>query len=192
MFGLLCVGLTIRQNIWCWPTGLIQVLLYIVIFYQVKLYSDLILHIIYVFLQLYGWYHWLHGGGPQGETNAKALPVSLISWQLRMAWLLVGVIGTLIWGYLMQTYTDASIPYGDAFTTVASLIAQWLMARKRLESWLVWIAVDVIAIGIYYYKELYLTSGLYLVFLILAVIGWFAWRRSLLVSQQTTTDRVAA
>jgi nicotinamide mononucleotide transporter len=79
----------------------------------------------------------------------------------------------------MATFTDASVPYGDAFTTVASLIAQWLMARKRLESWLFWISVDVIAIGIYWYKGLQLTSGLYAVFLVLATVGLFAWRRSL-------------
>ena len=79
----------------------------------------------------------------------------------------------------MATYTDASVPYGDAFTTVASLIAQWLMARKRVESWFFWISVDVVAIGIYWYKDLFLTSGLYAAFLVLAIVGLFAWRKSL-------------
>jgi nicotinamide mononucleotide transporter len=79
----------------------------------------------------------------------------------------------------MANFTDAAVPYGDAFTTVASLVAQWLMARKRLESWLFWIAVDGVAIGIYWYKSLYLTSGLYAVFLILASLGWLEWRKSL-------------
>lgn len=174
IFGLMCVILTIRQNIWCWPTGLVQVALYIVIFYQVKLYSDLILHVIYVVLQIYGWHHWLHGG-----RNRNALPVSTLGPQSRLAWPAVAVSGTLLWGYLMATYTDAAVPYGDAFTTVASLIAQWLMARKKVESWLFWILVDVIAIGIYWYKSLHLTAGLYAVFLILATLGWFEWRKSL-------------
>jgi nicotinamide mononucleotide transporter len=87
--------------------------------------------------------------------------------------------GTAAWGFVMATYTDAAVPYGDAFTTVASLLAQWLMARKKVESWIFWIAVDVIAIGIYWYKELILTAGLYAVFLVLATIGLFAWRKSL-------------
>ena len=174
VFGLICVWLTIRQNIWCWPTGLVQVALYIVIFYQVKLYSDLILHVIYVVMQVYGWYHWLHGG-----KNRGALPVSMLSSRGRLVWPSIAAGGTVLWGYLMATFTDASVPYGDAFTTVASLIAQWLMARKRLESWFFWISVDVVAIGIYYHKGLLLTSGLYAVFLVLATIGFFAWRRSL-------------
>jgi nicotinamide mononucleotide transporter len=174
VFGLTCVWLTIRQNIWCWPTGLGQVTLYIAIFYHVKLYSDLLLHVIYVVLQIYGWYHWLHGG-----KDRQALPVSALGIPSRIAWPAAALLGTLGWGYLMAKYTDAAVPYGDAFTTVASLIAQWLMARKRLESWLFWISVDVVAIGIYWYKSLYLTSGLYAVFLILATLGWFVWRNDL-------------
>lgn len=174
VFGLICVWLTIRQNIWCWPTGLIQVVLYIFIFYHVKLYSDLILHVVYVVLQIYGWYHWLHGGQSRG-----GLPVSTLTYRAKIAWLFVVIAGAAAWGYLMATFTDAAIPYGDAFTTVASLAAQWLMARKRIESWFFWIAVDVVAIGIYWYKNLVLTAGLYAVFLVLATIGLLAWRQSL-------------
>ncbi|MCA8987618.1 MAG: nicotinamide mononucleotide transporter [Planctomycetaceae bacterium] len=180
IFGLLCVWLTIRQNIWCWPTGLVQVVLYIFIFYQVKLYSDLILHVIYVFLQLYGWFHWLKGN--KGDTS---LPVTLLEQRSRSAWIATMILGTCAWGYLMATRTDAAVPYGDAFTTVTSLIAQWLMARKKLESWLFWIAVDVVAIGIYWTKSLYLTSGLYAVFLVLAILGWFAWKRTCMESGET-------
>lgn len=174
VFGLICVWLTIRQNIWCWPTGLVQVALYIIIFYRVKLYSDLILHVIYVVMQIYGWHHWLHGGKDRGT-----LPVSTLPFRAKLTWPCVAVVGTVVWGYLMATFTDASVPYGDAFTTVASLIAQWLMARKRLESWFFWISVDVVAIGIYWYKSLILTSGLYAVFLVLATMGLFSWRKSM-------------
>lgn len=177
-FGLLCVVLTIRQSIWCWPAGLIQVALYSIIFYQVKLYSDLILHVIYIGMQLYGWYHWLHGGEGRGELRVTSLsPRGRIAWPAAIA----GV--TCIWGYSMQTYTDADWPFGDAFTTVASLAAQWLMARKRLESWLYWIAVDVVAIGIYWQKSLYLTSALYTLFLILAMIGLSAWQRAMIAAR---------
>jgi nicotinamide mononucleotide transporter len=178
VFGILCVWLTIRQNIWCWPTGLVQVVLFIYIFYQVKLYSDLVLHVIYIGLQLYGWYHWLHGGRDHGKLEVSRLPTSgLLLWPLGIA------VASLIWGYLMATYTDAALPYGDAFTTVASLAAQWLLARKKLESWLLWISVDIVAIGIYWSRELMLTSGLYLVFLVLAILGFFAWRRSWLSTE---------
>jgi nicotinamide mononucleotide transporter len=89
----------------------------------------------------------------------------------------LGAAGTLLWGHLMGRFTHAALPYPDAFTTVSSLIAQWLMARKRLDSWYFWIAVDVVAVGIYLYKGLYLTTGLYAIFLGLAVTGLMVWRR---------------
>jgi nicotinamide mononucleotide transporter len=174
IFGLLCVWLTIRQNIWCWPTGLIQVALYVFIFYRVKLYSDLILHVIYVILQIYGWHHWLRGGGDHGRLTVSRLPPRGF-----IGWILVATVGTAIWGWGMATFTDAAVPYWDAFITVASLIAQWLMTRKRLESWWFWISVDVVAIGVYVYKFLLMTSGLYAVFLVMATMGFFAWRRTI-------------
>ncbi|UTF51798.1 nicotinamide riboside transporter PnuC [Desulfomicrobium sp. ZS1] len=172
LFGLLCVWFCIRQNIWCWPTGLIQVTLYIYIFYDVKLYSDMILQVVFVVLQLYGWYHWLHGG-----QNRSSLPLSRLDARDLILWVIAALAGTGAWGWTMTTHTDASVPYWDAFTTVASLIAQWLMTRKKIESWYFWIAVDVVAIGVYAYKSLLLTSGLYLVFLMMAASGLIVWRK---------------
>ncbi len=185
VFGFACVALTVKQNIWCWPTGLVQVFLFIFIFYDAKLYSDLILHVIYVIMQIYGWHHWLHGGKARAS-----LPVSTMSARGRMVWVIVCALGTIAWGGFMNRFTDASVPYADAFTTVTSLVAQWLMARKRLESWGFWIAVDIIAIGVYFYKQLYLTTGLYAAFLVLATVGFFAWRKapgSIAPTESTTT-----
>lgn len=172
--GLLCVWLTVRQNVWCWPTGLIQVVLYIGVFYQAKLYSDLILHIIYVIMQVYGWYHWLHGGRERTE-----LEVSLLSMPALLIWILIGAVTTVPWGYSMANYTDAAAPYADAFIAAGSLIAQWLMARKKLESWYFWIAIDIVAVAVYLCKELYITAGLYSVFLVLAVLGYSQWRQTI-------------
>lgn len=180
--GLICVYLVIRQSIWCWPAGLIQVSLYIYIFYEVKLYSDVILHIIYVLLNIYGWYHWLYGGKAR-----DSLPVTDQTTKTNTLWLIFIAIGTVLWGWIMATNTDASLPYPDAFTTVASLSAQWLMARKRLESWVLWIVVDIVATIVYYMKGLYLTSGLYLVFLGMATAGLFAWRKSMLNPESAAT-----
>ncbi len=173
VFGFVCVVLTVRQNIWCWPAGLIQVLLYIYVFYEAKLYSDVILHIVYVFLQFYGWYHWLYGG-----TRFHDLPVTSSGWMFA-PWLCGVLAGSYLWGFGMERYTDAAIPYGDAFTTVASLAAQYLLARKQLESWLLWIAVDIVAVWIYQEKALYPTAMLYGVFLVLATLGFLAWRKSM-------------
>src|SRR5690606_21431141 len=120
LFGVLCVWLTIRQNIWCWPTGLVQVILYIYIFYTARLYSDMLLHVIYVVLCLYGWYYWLHGGRNHGH-----LAVSRLSRRGFAGWILVALLGAALLGYVMARYTNAALPYPDAFTTVASLVAQW-------------------------------------------------------------------
>ena len=175
IFGLVCVWLTVRENVWCWPTGLVMVVLYIVIFFRAKLYSDMGLQVIYVVMQVYGWHNWLRGG--KGKTELR---VSRISRRGAVFWVSIGLAGTGSLGFVMSTWTDASLPHWDAATTVLSLIAQWLMAKKILESWVFWIVVDVLCVGVYTYKALHLTAGLYAVFLGLATAGLIAWRKSYL------------
>jgi nicotinamide mononucleotide transporter len=180
-FGVACVILTIRQSVWCWPTGLVQVFLYIFVFAQARLYSDVILHVIYVLLGIYGWWKWTHGAGERGT-----LPVARTGAAVAFMWTAVGVAATILIGAAMRGFTNADRPFWDAAVLALSLIAQWLMARKVLESWLFWIAVDVLAIGLYAAKALYPTAGLYTVFLVLAITGFFEWKRSM------TTRRDAA
>jgi nicotinamide mononucleotide transporter len=171
IFGFLAVYFTIKQNIWCWYFGLLQVILYCFVFYTSKLYSDMILHIIYIFLQGLGWYNWKYGG-----SNHEALRVTQIT--KGAYWIGLTVVVSFSLGLFMQTKTDASFPYEDAFITVASLIAQYLMIKKIIQSWLFWIIVDIVAIVIYAYKGLYFTTVLYLLFLIMAVIGYLEWRKA--------------
>lgn len=173
IFGVISVYLTVKENIWCWPTGLVMVILYIVIFRDAKLYSDMILQIIYVFMQIYGWYYWVYG-----DKKKDKLPVTTLKLKTFAVWAVSIVIGTAVWGYIMATYTDASFPYADGFITVASLVAQWFLSKKYLQSWWLWIIVDVIAIGVYGMKALYLTSGLYVIFLVLATSGLIQWRKT--------------
>lgn len=179
ILGILCVWYTVKQNILCWPTGLIQVFIYIYIFYEVKLYSDLILQIFYVFFQIYGWHYWLHGG-----KNKSKVKVTRLSLKGLVFWVLASLFGTWLLGYFMATYTDAALPYADAFTTIASLVAQWLLTKKKLESWVFWISVDIIAVWVYFMKELYLTSGLYSIFLCLAILGLLQWKKSFKLETQ--------
>ncbi|MBC2607090.1 nicotinamide riboside transporter PnuC [Pelagicoccus albus] len=174
VFGLACVWLVVKESIWCWPAGLVQVSLYVYIFYQAKLYSDFGLHIFYVGMQFYGWYHWMYGG----KDRDKA-PIEELSRNSILIWSAVCLLGSVAWGWLMHRFTDAVVPYPDAFTTVTSLVAQWLMAKKKLQNWHFWIAVDIVAVAVYAYKELYLTSGLYAVFLVLCVMGVREWRAKL-------------
>lgn len=173
VFGLTCVWFTVRQNIWCWPTGLVQVVLYIFVFYEAKLYSDLILQFVYIVLQFYGWYYWLHG-----DKQKTSLAVTRLPRRVVVFWAMAGICITGGWGYLMDKYSDAAVPYWDGFIAVVSLIAQWLLAKKKLESWMFWIAVDIVAIGVYFYKQLYFTTGLYIIFLFLAIIGFLEWHKA--------------
>lgn len=183
-FGAACVWLTVRQNTWCWPTGLVMVALYILIFYEAKLYADMGLQVVYVGLQLYGWWHWLRGG-PREDDD---LPVTGLSGPGRTAWAGIALAGTLVIGYSTATWTDAALPYPDAFITALSLVAQWLMARKIWENWVGWILVDLVAIPVYASKALYLTAGLYTLFLILATAGLIAWRKDLLAASSSASS----
>ena len=174
VFGVISVFLSVRQNIWSWPTAIVNVGLYVFVFYESKLYADTGLQVIYVVLNAYGWYHWLYGG-----KNRTELPVSRTSPRLGAFLVGLGLAGTALIGTLLAQKTDAALPYMDAMTTSTSLVAQWMMTRKLLENWIVWVSVDVIYIGMYIYKSLYVTAALYLVFLILSAMGYFQWRASL-------------
>lgn len=171
IFGVICVGLTIKQHIACWPAGLVQVILYIFVFYQAKLYADMVLHVIYVLLSIYGWYHWAIN-----KSDTQSTGVSTEGKFIYM-YVFICLISSVILGLVFTIYTDASFPYTDSFIMSASLIAQWLMSRKKLESWVFWILTDIVAIYVYWYKELYWTTGLYIIFLFLAITGLMEWRK---------------
>jgi nicotinamide mononucleotide transporter len=174
VFGAVSVWLSTRQNVWSWPTAIVNVGLYALIFYEAKLYADAGLQLVYLVLSVYGWYEWLYGGA--GKTE---LPVSRAS---RRAWAVSSVIAVVFWLGLstwMHRHTDAAIPYLDAGLTTVSLVAQWMMTRKLLENWVLWIAVDVVYIPTFVSRGLPLTAALYAVFLVLAALGLVAWRRDL-------------
>ena len=171
---LLAVYLTVRQIIWCWPLAMVSVTLYAVVFYDARLYADMGLQGLYLGLAAYGWWAWLHGGDDHGE-----LAVSLTSGTTRVVLLLVATLGGILLGHTLTRFTNASLPFMDSTLTSFSIAAQWMQTQKLLESWLVWLAVDVFYVGMFFYKELYLTAGLYAVFLVLAAMGFAEWRRSL-------------
>lgn len=176
VLGVASVILTVRQSLWCWPIGVLMVLCYAVIFYRARLYSDVALQGVYVVLQVYGFWYWLRGA-PVGSGNV--LTVRRLRFGYALGGTILAALLTIVLGTTMHRLTDADLPYWDALTTVLSLFAQVLLGRKVLESWLVWIVVDVISIGVYFAKELYLTAALYAIFLALAVTGFAAWRRSM-------------
>jgi nicotinamide mononucleotide transporter len=174
LLGAVSVWLSVRQNIWSWPTAIVNVVLYSLVFYEAKLYADMGLQVIYAILSIYGWYEWLYGGA--GRTELK---VTRTGPRRATLLALIAAAGSAILGVFLHRATDAALPFMDSFLSSTSLVAQWMMTRKLLENWLVWITVDVLYVGMFIFKGLYLTAGLYAVFLALAVKGYADWRRSM-------------
>ena len=194
VLGIIGVWLMIRQNIWGWPVGLVQVAVYAWVFLTAKLYSDTLLQVAFFLIQAYGWWHWWHGTGVRAdllgavprddEGNAAVpLPVTRLSGRAIAAWIAIGTGATALWGLLMHRHTDAALPWWDAFILVFSLIAQWLQARKKIENWPAWLGVNTVAMGVYWAKDLRLTSGLYLIFWAMALWGWRTWTRTMREAQ---------
>jgi nicotinamide mononucleotide transporter len=175
--GAICVWLVVKENIWNFPLGLLNVTAFAVVFFESGLYADAGLQVVYFILNAMGWYMWLYGGEHRTELHvSRTNPTELL-----VVGLCTMAIALMLWG-LLRDVPDA-VPAWDATTTSISLAAQWLQNRKRLESWIGWIVVDVIYVPLYIYKSLHLTAVLYVVFLIMATLGYFAWRKTWLAER---------
>jgi nicotinamide mononucleotide transporter len=186
-FGLLSVYLSAREHIVAWPTAIVNVAIFFVLFWQAKLYADAVLQLVYLALSVYGWYEWQYGGAQHTRL--------LVSRATRTHWLVVTplfVVGGLGLGALLARYTDSPVPYFDALLTAGSLVAQWMMTRKLLENWVIWIAVDVVYVPLFIQRGLPLTAVQYAVFLLLAALGWHGWRTSLRAQALATPAATAA
>jgi nicotinamide mononucleotide transporter len=168
------IALTIREKISCWPVAIVGILAYFIVFVRARLYADAVLQPIYVVQNIYGWWYWAHGG-QRGEGQA---PIVVLSWRSRIAWLAGIVIVSLIVGAGLARWTNAAAPYADAALSTTSLVANWLLARKALENWWLWIAVNVGYVILFWKKHLLLSAGLYVVLLALAAAGLIEWQRS--------------
>jgi nicotinamide mononucleotide transporter len=180
--GLVFLYLEIKQNKWLWPVGLVTSVMYIYVFFVAKLYADMSLQFYYVFISVYGWIAW-----SRGSTKAE-LPLTKLSYKLFLILLGASVLIYFLISYLLVNYTDGSIPYWDAFTTALSIVATWMLARKILEQWLVWVLVNAVSLCLYIYKGLYPTSILFLFYTILAVVGYVQWKKDLLQSQAFSSN----
>jgi nicotinamide mononucleotide transporter len=169
--GLLCVYLAAVNNIWNWPFAIISVGIYIFIFFEARLYADMGLQFYFMAMNIYGWYHW-----SRRPTNEKKTPVTFISKRELIISAIAVVLFTCILGSVLK-YTTASFPYLDSFCTACSLVAQYLLARKVLQNWLIWIFVDVIYVGIYVFKNLHLTAIMYAIYVAMALLGYLDWKK---------------
>jgi nicotinamide mononucleotide transporter len=171
---LVSVALSAIENIWSWPTAIIGVAMYTVVFYQAKLYSDMGLQFIYVVINIYGWWKWLHGGKDEGVLQVSRAPVRVM-----VIGSLIACAGALGFGLFFHYVTDAAFPFADSALSWFSLLAQYLMARKYLENWHLWITLDVFYIAMYINKHLYVTAGLYAAFIVPCVLGVVQWQRAM-------------
>lgn len=179
LFGILGVWLAAKPSVWTWPASLVSVGMYVLVFYDARLYADMGLNVFYFFTSLYGWYLWLYGGKNHSVRKVGHATIKEFS-----VLALFGALFTLGLGYFLDNYTNADLSYTDSATTAVSLMGYWMMAKKQLENWIVWLVVDVVYVGVYTYKELYLTSFLYIVFLALCVQGYRNWKKELVQQQQ--------
>jgi nicotinamide mononucleotide transporter len=174
VFGIVSVYLAVRENILSWPTAIVNVGLYTLVFFRAKLYADMGLQVFYLVVSFYGWWAWLHGGRERAELVVTRTPRP---WLAGLG--VAGLLFALALGTVLRRATDAALPFLDSTLSSYSIVAQVMMTRKWLENWALWIALDVVYVGMFVFKRLYLTAGLYAVFLVLAVMGLLEWRRSL-------------
>lgn len=168
------VALVAWRSVWNYPFALVAVALYAIVFAEARLYSDTLLQLFFFAVNLYGWVLWHRARAATGDV-----PVERLAPPVRLGWLFGIGAATLAWGTLMHRHTDASYPWWDAGIAIASIAAQTLQARRAIESWWLWIAVDVASIPLYAAKGLWFTTGLYGVLLGLAVMGLLDWQRAL-------------
>lgn len=177
ILGFIYILLSIRQNILLWPIGLLSSLLFIVVFYQSALYANMGLQGYYVIMSIYGWYYWSRGNlGLDGKQ--QDLPVKRMSGFTMILSIIAGVLIQILIFYILS-HTNSPIPFWDAATTTLSIVATWMLARKYIENWTLWIVTDAISTGLYLKMHLYLTSLLFIAYTILAVIGYVEWKKSI-------------
>lgn len=174
VFGIISVFLSTRQNVWSWPTSLVNNVMYVVYFLGIKLYALMALNGIFALIAVYGWYEWMFGGANKTELRVTRTPPRLA--------LLLAALSAAAWGaiwILLSHHTADPAPVADAFFFAVSLTAQWMMARKYYECWWIWVALNILAIPFFYLQKSYPTMVQYAVFLVLATQGWMYWKRSL-------------
>ncbi len=168
------LALAIRQNIWCWAAAAGSTLIYLFIMYGARLYMESVLQIFYLAMAAYGWYQWRHGGANDGSLQVS-------TWSLRQHVRAIGAVLVLVVvsGSLLSRYSDAALPHLDSLTTWGAVVATYMVARKILENWWYWFVIDAVSVGLYINRGLYLTSLLFVGYLVMIVFGYRAWRASM-------------
>lgn len=176
VLGFAYIFFSIRQSLFTWPIGLLASALYVYVFLQAKFYADMLLQVYYVGVSVYGWYHWLKGNPGKNET----LQVSRTPRKLYLPLAAISAILFVVFLFGLKYYTDSPVPFGDSLTTALSIVATWMLARKYVEHWLIWVFVDFFSAVLYGFKELWPTMILFVVYTVMAIVGYRSWRNDLI------------
>lgn len=165
--------LAVRESLWCWGAALVSTAIYLVIFMRAGLYMESGLQVFYIAMAIYGWYRWRYGGAAR-----DSLPVTTWPWRAHVVAIVAVLAAAAASGWLLTRFTAAQLPYLDSFTTWASVLTTWMVARKLLENWIYWFVIDSVSIYLYVSRSLYLTALLFAAYLVIIIFGYARWRRS--------------
>ena len=171
--ALIYVVLAAKGNYWCFLFGLISSTIYLYICFLYQLYFDVGINLFYIFMSIYGWFNW------KSHSELGQLSISRTNGKTIFYLIILGLSLNLFLAEFASRYSNASLPYLDAFTSIFSIIGTYLVIQRKIENWLFWIVIDIVATGMYFYKELYLTSALFLIYTVIAIIGYFNWKKQL-------------
>jgi nicotinamide mononucleotide transporter len=179
VLGLAYILLEYKASIWLWLVGFVMQALDIVLYYDKGLYADCGMEFYYIAMTVYGFLNWkfhLHGAPTEDGSGQKETPITHFKRSLILPWTVATLaIWAVIW-WLLVTYTDSRVPIADSFTTALSFVGVWALARKYLEQWLIWIAVDIVTCALYFYKDIPFKASLYGLYVVIAVLGYRKWR----------------
>lgn len=182
IIGLLYIYYEYKASKWLWPVGVIMPIVYIIIYYFGKFYADMGIQFYYFFAGIYGWIKW-----KKGESTDNTIPISTTPKRYFLRMSAITALSFIIIAYVLIKFTDSPIPYGDSLTTALSLLAMWMLANKYIEQWWLWIIVDLISSGLYFWKGLTPTAILYAIYSIIAVFGYFKWK-SMMIQEQKISN----
>lgn len=192
IIGLVYLWLEYRASIYLWITGIIMPAIYLFVYYKAGLYADFGINIYYLLVAVYGWIMWRYGRflkqklhiTPASKENSKeVLPITRIPTHYILPLTLVFVVTFAGIAFILIHYTNSTVPWLDSFTTALSIIGMWMLARKYVEQWWTWFVVDIVSAGLYIYKNLNFTAGLYALYAIIAIFGYFKWKKLMLTKQ---------
>ncbi|EPK4482235.1 nicotinamide riboside transporter PnuC [Acinetobacter baumannii] len=172
LISLIGVGLTVIRNMWCWLFNFFAFVLYAYLFYEFKLYGETILQFFFMVVNFYGFYYWLKG--KQQDHDIRIEPIAV---QTAIIQMIIAAVGGLLFGLVLKNFTGAAVPMLDSQLAAFSLLATYWTSRKHIATWILWVFVDIVYVGMFIYKDLFLTSALYAAFVLMAAYGWYQWEK---------------